>query len=74
MPPVSLVLLLDHAFLLRLPTARNFRKATFAVMNDVETLRSFEENAGLKEELGKKEKELQEVKEQLSAIKKAIDQ
>jgi len=45
---VSFILFLDHRFLLGLPTARNFRKATFAVMNDKETLINFEENAGLK--------------------------
>lgn len=45
---VSFVLFIDHRFLLNLPTARNFRKATFAVMNDRETLRNFEVNAGLK--------------------------
>jgi len=45
---VSFVLFLDHYFLLNLPTARNFRRATFAAMNDHETLRSFEENAGMK--------------------------
>jgi len=45
---VSFLLTLDHRLLLRLPTARNFRKATFAVMNDQETLKNFEENAGLK--------------------------
>eukprot|EP00571_Detonula_confervacea_P017781 CAMPEP_0172311854 /NCGR_PEP_ID=MMETSP1058-20130122/15811_1 /TAXON_ID=83371 /ORGANISM="Detonula confervacea, Strain CCMP 353" /LENGTH=500 /DNA_ID=CAMNT_0013025149 /DNA_START=71 /DNA_END=1573 /DNA_ORIENTATION=+ len=45
---VSLVLLLDHRLLLNLPTARNFRRATFHLMNDKETLRNFEENSGLK--------------------------
>ena len=45
---VSFILFLDHRFLLGLPTARNFRKATFAVMNDKETLYNFEENTGMK--------------------------
>eukprot|EP00579_Thalassiosira_antarctica_P002991 CAMPEP_0201903092 /NCGR_PEP_ID=MMETSP0902-20130614/55298_1 /ASSEMBLY_ACC=CAM_ASM_000551 /TAXON_ID=420261 /ORGANISM="Thalassiosira antarctica, Strain CCMP982" /LENGTH=663 /DNA_ID=CAMNT_0048437125 /DNA_START=145 /DNA_END=2136 /DNA_ORIENTATION=- len=45
---VSFILFMDHHFLLNLPTARNFRKATFAVMNDKETLQNFEVNAGLK--------------------------
>mmetsp|Transcript_9320 Transcript_9320/g.21029 ORF Transcript_9320/g.21029 Transcript_9320/m.21029 type:complete len:508 (+) Transcript_9320:177-1700(+) len=45
---VSLVLLLDHRLLLNLPTARNFRRATFHLMNDKETLRNFEEDSGLK--------------------------
>jgi len=45
---VSVCLFIDHRFLLHLPTARNFRRATFAVMNDKETLRNVEENAGLK--------------------------
>jgi len=45
---VSFILFIDHRFLLHLPTARNFRRATFAVMNDRETLRNVEENAGLK--------------------------
>ena len=45
---VSFILFIDHHFLLNLPTARNFRKATFAVMNDRETLQNFEVNAGLK--------------------------
>jgi len=45
---VSFILFMDHHFLLNLPTARNFRKATFAVMNDKETLHNFEVNAGLK--------------------------
>ena len=45
---VSLVLFIDHRFLLNFNTARNFRKATFAVMNDPVTLKSFEEDAGLK--------------------------
>lgn len=44
----SLFLFIDHRFLLGLPTARNFRKATFAVMNSKETLINFEENSGLK--------------------------
>jgi len=45
---VSLGLMIDNHFLLKLPTARNMRKATFAVMNDKETLSNFEENAGIK--------------------------
>mmetsp|Transcript_39835 Transcript_39835/g.72883 ORF Transcript_39835/g.72883 Transcript_39835/m.72883 type:complete len:567 (-) Transcript_39835:88-1788(-) len=45
---VSFVLFIDHYLLLNLPMARNIRKATFAVMNDKETLHNFEVNAGLK--------------------------
>ena len=45
---VSAVLFIDHYLLLNLPMARNIRKATFAVMNDKETLHNFEVNAGLK--------------------------
>ena len=45
---VSLVLFLDHRLLLNIPTARNFRRATFQLMNDRETLRNLEENANLK--------------------------
>mmetsp|Transcript_9319 Transcript_9319/g.21025 ORF Transcript_9319/g.21025 Transcript_9319/m.21025 type:complete len:477 (+) Transcript_9319:177-1607(+) len=45
---VSFILFLDHRLLLNLPTARNFRRATFHLMNDKETLRNFEEDSGLK--------------------------
>lgn len=45
---VLVFLCLDHIFALRLPTARNFRKASFAMMKDPDTLKSFEENSGLK--------------------------
>jgi len=44
----SAFMVCDHAFSLRLPTARTFRKAAHRVMKDPETLRSFEENAGIK--------------------------
>lgn len=44
---VSLCLFLDHIFLLKLPTARNFRRATAKLMTDQETLLSLEES-GLK--------------------------
>ncbi|KAL9187474.1 hypothetical protein ACHAXT_001577 [Thalassiosira profunda] len=45
---VSLVLFIDHRFLLGLPTARNFRRATYHLMDDKETLQTFEEDTGLK--------------------------
>ena len=60
----SLFLFLDHRFLLGLPTARNFRKATFALMNSKETLINFEENAGLKFlDMEKYESMVQEIEE-----------
>lgn len=45
---VSFVLFIDHRFLLHLPTARNFRRATFQLMNDRDTMSTFEESTGLK--------------------------
>ena len=45
---VSFVLFVDHRFILGLPTARNFRRATFQLMNDNVTLPNLEEAAGIK--------------------------
>ncbi|KAL9187385.1 hypothetical protein ACHAXT_001488 [Thalassiosira profunda] len=45
---VSFVLFVDHRFILGLPTARNFRRATFQLMNDNVTLPKLEEAAGIK--------------------------
>ena len=45
---VALVLFLDHKFMLNLPTARNYRRATFQLMNDDETLAHIEQYAGIK--------------------------
>ncbi|KAL7550016.1 hypothetical protein ACHAWF_017142 [Thalassiosira exigua] len=75
---LSLVLFLDHRFLLGLHTARNFRKATFHLMNDPETLKTFEEDAGIKfmheqeytaiiEEVAKTTKELENEAKALEA-------
>lgn len=43
-----LFMFLDHYFFLHLSSARYIRKATFALMNDQETLVNLEKNAGLK--------------------------
>ena len=45
---VSFILFLDHKLLLGLPTARTYRKATFQLMSDNETLTHLEEYAGLR--------------------------
>mmetsp|Transcript_6022 Transcript_6022/g.10577 ORF Transcript_6022/g.10577 Transcript_6022/m.10577 type:complete len:717 (+) Transcript_6022:3-2153(+) len=45
---LCLFMFLDHYFLMHLSSARYIRKATFALMNDQETLMNLEKNAGLK--------------------------
>lgn len=45
---VSLVLVVDNVFLLRFSPARAVRRATSAIINDSEALRSFEDDARLK--------------------------
>lgn len=45
---VSFLLFFDYSLGLNIPTATNFRRATFAVMNERETLRNWEENVGIK--------------------------
>jgi len=45
---ITFTLFLYNHFVPHLPTAHNFRKAAFALMNDDETLKDFEKNAGLK--------------------------
>eukprot|EP00584_Thalassiosira_punctigera_P016724 CAMPEP_0172554722 /NCGR_PEP_ID=MMETSP1067-20121228/56194_1 /TAXON_ID=265564 ORGANISM="Thalassiosira punctigera, Strain Tpunct2005C2" /NCGR_SAMPLE_ID=MMETSP1067 /ASSEMBLY_ACC=CAM_ASM_000444 /LENGTH=929 /DNA_ID=CAMNT_0013343149 /DNA_START=43 /DNA_END=2832 /DNA_ORIENTATION=+ len=44
---VSFVLFLDHCLLLKLPTARNFRRAATALMRNEETLNNLEKSTGL---------------------------